>query len=134
MGLQKDRIMTPTVVLGGGLGDVIQRCWLTNAYQLTVEATSPVNVVCASANGYVHELFTRHPNWKNLRIYQMPKREGVDNKEWKEWLFQATGIDPESIKAVKTLNPNPKESVYQNDDFQFYTPQWFGDRDVTRGL
>jgi hypothetical protein len=61
----------PFVFVGGGLGDVARRFYLSDTYELLKAVTEPISVICYSHNPSALDFFRFHPNHRNLILFDV---------------------------------------------------------------
>ena len=103
----------PFVFVGGGLGDVARRFYLSDTYELLGTRTEPLFVLCFSHNPAALDFFRFHPNHKNLMLMDLghiymsfihdPR---FDKKKINETLFAMCGFSDSDLLA-RRRDPKP---------------------------
>ena len=111
----------PFVFVGGGLGDVARRFYLSDTYELLGTRTEPLFVLCFSHNPAALDFFRFHPNHKHLMLMDLghiymslihdPK---FDNKKINETLFAMCGFSDADLIA-RRRDPKPIGRFYAPD-------------------
>ncbi len=106
--------MRPFVFVGGGLGDVARRLYLTNTYDILEHGSDPLWVLCFSHNPAALEFFRFHPNHRRIvlldmgHLYMALQRDrSVDRKEINRTIFSACGlVESEQLTKNRKLQPH----------------------------
>jgi len=99
--------------VGGGLGDVARRFYLSDTYDILKDLSEPTSVICYSHNPSALDFFRFHPNHGNLvlidigHIYMALLRDrNTDKKTINEKLFAMCGFANADLIAHRR-EPNP---------------------------
>lgn len=113
--------MRPFVFVGGGLGDVARRLYVTNSYEVLENRQETIHVCCFSHNPAALEFFRFHPSHRHIVLYDMGHLymnlladKSVDRKEINRTIFQQCGL-VESEQLTKNHDPKPMRHFYAPD-------------------
>jgi ADP-heptose:LPS heptosyltransferase len=116
------------VHVGGGLGDVARRFYLTNTYTVLAEVAEPLWVLCFSHNPAALQFFRHHPNHRKLILIDLghvymsllhdPK---FDNRQLNPTLIQLCGLTHEE-PITKPREPLPLRAFHAPDPIRCEIP------------
>ncbi|MDR3402001.1 MAG: hypothetical protein P4L99_05835 [Chthoniobacter sp.] len=99
--------------VGGGLGDVARRFYLSDTYELLSTLTEPTSVICFSHNPSARDFFRFHPNHRNIvlfdlgHIYMSFLRDPlIDKRKINQMLFSLCGFaDADGLARQREPKP-----------------------------
>lgn len=113
--------MRPFVFVGGGLGDVARRLYVTNTYDVLENRQETIHVCCFSHNPAALEFFRFHPSHRHIVLYDMGhlymnllRDKSVDRKEINRTIFAQCGL-VNSEQLTKNHDPKPKRFFHAPD-------------------